>query len=194
MSKRLRYIDENREVIIRYLEGGGEGCGVVLNDMQKELFKRWAYADELIRDNYFVSKRREIIANLIITKFDVSRDTAYRDMINAEYVFSSSTPLNKKYIIQRRIDTLEVEIHKCYISNEHQSGAMLEKQLREYIKMYPDYQPRKSPKVINYIIQSNQYNTVPAEQAYTEADEIYNELIKDDDLDIEADAKDTEIE
>src|SRR5436190_5584957 len=107
--------DSNLETICLHLVSD-EGT-VPLTDKQKELLKRWEYADELIRRN---EMRRETIAKLIMVKFKnaegkpLSRVTAYQDIVNAENVFASSTPLNKKYRIQLRIEFLEMKINELY--------------------------------------------------------------------------------
>src|SRR5436190_14595013 len=107
--------DSNLETICLHLVSD-EGT-VPLTDKQKELLKRWEYADELIRRN---EMRRETIAKLIMVKFKnaegkpLSRVTAYQDIVNAENLFASSTPLNKKYRIQVRIEFLEMKINELY--------------------------------------------------------------------------------
>lgn len=102
--------DSNRETIELYLVAD-EGS-VELNEVQKKLLKRWEYADELIRMKEI--RGRETIAQLIMRMFHVSRTTAYQDIVNAESVFASSTPLNKKYRIGNRIEFLEKKIDELY--------------------------------------------------------------------------------
>lgn len=102
--------DSNREVIELYLVSD-EGT-VELNDQQKQLLKRWEYADELIRIKEI--RTRELQAQMIMRTFYVSRTTAYQDIVNAEAVFASSTPLNKKYRIGLRIEFLEKKIDELY--------------------------------------------------------------------------------
>jgi hypothetical protein len=98
--------DSHRETIELYLIS--ETGAVELNEKQKLLLQRWEYADELIRLKEI--RDRETQAKMIMRKFDVSRTTAYQDIVNAENVFSSSTPLNKKYRIGLRIEFLEKKI------------------------------------------------------------------------------------
>lgn len=102
--------DTNRESIELYLVSD-EGS-VELNETQKKLLKRWEYADELIRIQEI--RGRETIATLLMRRFTVSRTTAYQDIVNAEAVFSSSTPLNKKYRVGIRIEFLEKKIDELY--------------------------------------------------------------------------------
>lgn len=102
--------DSNREVIELYLVS--DAGTVELNDQQKLLLKRWEYADELIRIKEI--RTRELQAQMIIRVFGVSRTTAYQDIVNAEAVFASSTPLNKKYRIGLRIEFLEKKIDELY--------------------------------------------------------------------------------
>jgi hypothetical protein len=195
MSK--RFLDGNREVIQRYVEAGGEG--VELNDVQMKLLERWRHADEMIRQSFFGKYQlREDIANALKTKFEISRDTAYRDIVNAEHVFSSSAPLNKKYFIQRRIEYItyiiseltkaieikdeEGKVVKSYIDEEKAAiAAKWEGVLQKYVEKYPDYVPMRSPKTIIYNIQQNLLTTnITVEEAATEADVIINQLTKDD--------------
>jgi hypothetical protein len=117
MSNIKRYSDENREAIERYLEAGGGDSEIVLSDLQIKLLERWRAVDEMLRSRKY--KRRGVIANKIIAMFNVSRDTAYRDIVNAEYVFSSTAPLNKKYLIGQRIEFLQSVIEQIYQSCWH---------------------------------------------------------------------------
>ncbi|MGN6293755.1 MAG: hypothetical protein ACTHMV_13510 [Chitinophagaceae bacterium] len=165
----------NREVIETYLVN--EEGTVQLNDKQKQLLDRWSYADELIRKN---EMRRETIALMLIRQFKVSRATAYQDIVNAENVFASSTPLNKKYRIQLRIEFIEMKINELYdfvvpppaeessearmlrkLKNEYylNQAISLEKVLQKYYHDYPDLTPSRSPK--NIILQVN-YNSLPS--------------------------------
>lgn len=194
---RQRFLDGNREVIQRYVDAGGEG--VELNDIQMKLLDRWRYADELIRQSFFGKYQlREDIANALITKFDVSRDTAYRDIVNAEHVFSSSAPLNKKYFTHRRIEFItyivseltkpieikddEGKVVKSYIDPENAAiAAKWEAVLQKYVEKYPDYVPMRSPKTIIYNIQQNLLTTnITVDEAAQEADVIITQLTKDD--------------
>jgi hypothetical protein len=118
MNQLKRYSDENREAIERYLEAGGGDSEIVLSDLQIKLLERWRAVDEMLRSRKF--KRRGVIANKIIAMFKVSRDTAYRDIVNAEYVFSSTAPLNKKYLIGQRIEFLQTVIEQIYQSCWHE--------------------------------------------------------------------------
>lgn len=102
--------DTNREVIELYLVS--DPGSVELNDQQRQLLKRWEYADELIRIKEI--RTRELQAQMIMRLFNVSRTTAYQDIVNAEAVFASSTPLNKKYRIGLRIEFLEKKIDELY--------------------------------------------------------------------------------
>jgi hypothetical protein len=107
--EKLGKTDSNRDVIELYLVS--EEGQVLLNDKQKELLQRWQYADELIRQH--VMKRSDI-AVMIEVKFKVSKVTALQDIVNAENLFASSTPLNKRYRIQLRIEFLEMKISELY--------------------------------------------------------------------------------
>lgn len=177
-----RYNEEGRDEIINFLAGGGEGSGIELSEKQKELLDRWRYADEKIRENKY---KREQISNFIIARYHVSRDTAFKDIVNAEYVFSSSYPLNKQYLIGLRIELLQKKINECYLNNDAFVASKLEKELREYIKMYNDYVAPKSPKKIIYNFQQNIFETkqpMTADEAFEEADVILKELEDKDDF------------
>src|SRR5690348_5938119 len=82
-----RYESSHIEVIQLYLASGG--IGVELSEFQKTLLDRLRFADEMIRQNHGRYKRNEI-ANKIMMQFDINRDTAYKDIVNAQHVFASS--------------------------------------------------------------------------------------------------------
>lgn len=177
--------DGHKDAIISYLVAD-EGSAPALSDKQKELLQRWEYADELIRQN---TMRRETIAQMIMRKFDISRHTAYQDIVNAEDVFSSSTPLNKRYRIQLRIELLEMRINELWndlqpepmdeedllsrISREKQNrlyileAAQLEKVLAKYYEMLPNGVPQRSARKIIFNVQVN--NSFPAPGNVTDA-------------------------
>jgi hypothetical protein len=187
--------DTNREQIQRYIDAGGEG--VDLSDKQQELLKRWRHADELVRQSFFGKfQLREDIAKNIMVTFEVSRDTAWRDITNAETVFSSSAPLNKKYFIQRRIEWISSIIAKlagpvydlendtkmiCEIEPENAAiAAKWEAILQKYVEAYPDFTPVRSPKNIIYNIQQNLFTTnITVEDAAKEADIIIQQIEDD---------------
>jgi len=167
--------DGNRETIELYLVS--EPGTVDLSDKQKELLMRWEFADELIRQREI--RKRELIANMIMSRFKVSRQTAYQDIVNAENVFASSTPLNKRYRIQARIEFIETKIDELYAglerdpddpeeedifskiarikqNKEYISEAIaLEKVLQKYYDSYPDIRPVRSPKNIIFNIKGD---------------------------------------
>ena len=168
---------DNRDVILQYISTGGEG---VLTELQKTLFDRWCYADELIRKN-IGKKKRDELADLIKGRWQISKPTAYSDIVNAEYVFCSSTPLNKKYFIQRRIEFLEEQIRDCAITKNYDGIAKLEKILCNYVSIYPEYEGPKSPKTVIFNITNNNLmvGDMSAEEAFNEADESLKELEAD---------------
>jgi hypothetical protein len=184
--------DSNREVIELFLVS--EDGAVALNDIQKTLLDRWTYADELIRKHEMT---RETIARLIKKKFSVSRVTAYQDIVNAENVFSSSTPLNKKYRIQLRIEFLEMKINELYgmcemVPKDPESGIEISeseedifdrigriKNNQEYMheakelekilqKYYSDYPAAIIPRSPKNIIYNMQFNSMPSPVLTTE--------------------------
>src|SRR5690349_15388047 len=135
-----RYDSTNIEVIEQCLASGGEG--VVLSDFQKKILERLRFADELIRQNQGVFKREEI-ANYIKVKFEVTRDTAYKDIVNAERVFSSSYPLNKRYEVGCRIEFLKEQIKEAANDKDRDAVSRLEKVLQSYYEIYPDLSPSR---------------------------------------------------
>jgi hypothetical protein len=175
--------DSNREAIELYLVS--EEGSIDLTDQQKKLLLRWEYADELIRQKEI--RDRETQARMIMRKFEVSRTTAFQDIVNAEAIFASSTPLNKKYRIGLRIEFLEKKIDELYGNmkafepeaqdekedplakvfrikqNEEYitQAIMLEKVLQKYYDIYPTYIPPKSPRTIIYKIQQNVLPSAP---------------------------------
>ena len=163
-----------RDAILQYLMTGGEG---ELSETQQKLYERYSYADELIRKNVGKKKRTEI-AEMIQGRWGISKPTAFADIVNAEYIFCSSTPLNKKYTIQNRIEFLEVQIRDASINKDYDAVAKLEKVLSSYIQMYPDYEGPKSPKTVIFNVTNNNLNvaTVTHEEAFNEAEDILKEL------------------
>jgi hypothetical protein len=121
--------DSHRDIILNHLEQAGS---TQLTEIQKELLERWTFADEIIRRNVGF-KKREAIAGMIMHRFNVCRATAYTDIVSAEYVFSSSAPRNKKYLIGIRIDALEQAIMMATVEKDWPSVAMLEKVMLGYI-------------------------------------------------------------
>jgi len=165
----------NRDVIEQHLIAGGEG--VELTDIQERLLERWTYADEVIRANVGRMKREQI-ANLIIKKFGVHRATAYQDIVNAEYVFSSSSPLNKKYRIQLRIEFLENQIRLAAAGNDHFSVAQLEKVLQKYYDSYPETNAKQSPRSFHFHVNSKQVadSVIPVEEAEATIDAVIKNI------------------
>jgi hypothetical protein len=143
MAKELKNPnDTNREQVELFLQS--EPGAVELNEKQKELYIRWEFVDEAIRKQEV--RKRETLAQMVMVRFKVSRTTAYQDIVNAEHVFASSAPLNKKYRTQQRIEFLETKIDELFEAGENIAAAMLEKTLQKYYEKYPDITPLRSPK------------------------------------------------
>lgn len=186
--QKTRFNDETREEIQYYISQGGRSSGIELSEKKLAILERWRYADERLRENKYT---REQIAKFIIGKFEVCRDTAYRDIVNAEHVFASTAPLNKKYETQKRIEFLIAKINECYLRREYLIASILEKTLQKYIEKYPDAVIPHSPKTIIYkIVQNNVQNNVTvdysklaadAEDAFDATDEILKQLEGKDD-------------
>lgn len=178
-----RFPDDNKDVIKRYLAAGGEGSGVVLDKVQVRLLERLRYADELLRRQVFLPCRREVIANAIQAKFDVSRDTAYRDIVNAQDVFLSLTPLNKRYEIQLRIELLKDKISEMFLIGDREGALFAEKILQSYLEKYPEPVELRSPKNILFLLQQNNLtvNNMTGEEAFEKAAEVLQIMQSDDD-------------
>ena len=176
-----RFNDDTIDALTRYLQAGGEDSGIELTDKQLEILDRARYADEKQRENKY---KREEIANFLKSKYGICRDTAFKSIVIAENIFSSSYPLNKKNFIGLRIEFLQKRINDCYIDKDIFNAVGLEKQLREYIKMYPDYSPPRSPKNIHYHINGDLHqtqNNLTIQQAADAADALIRHLEENDD-------------
>ena len=181
MSSPKRIGDESLDRLTRYLQAGGDGSGVLVTEKDLVILDRARYADEKIRENKY---KREEIANFIKAKYSISRDTAFKCIVIAESLFSSAYPLNKKNIIGLRIELLIKKINDAYIDKDVFNAVGLEKQLREYIKMYPDYTPPRSPKNITYVIGGDLHqtqNNLTIQQATDAADALIKHLEENDD-------------
>lgn len=156
--------DSNRETILSYLESGGEG--VELTDLQQSLLERWERADELIKRN-IGKKNREEVANMLRSIYKYHRATAYKDMMDAEYVFASSKPWNKKYLIGIRIEYCMKRINEAREMGDAKLEATMEQTLQKYIEMYPDdlVEPGTQHIVFNIDNRTIQGQTLPTEEA-----------------------------
>ncbi len=178
--QKKRFNEETRDAIESYIAAGGENNeeGIVLTKKQEDYLIRWRFADERFRQNKYKTDR---IANFLMDQFKISRDTAYKDIVNAQRVFRSTCPLNKQYEIQGRIEDLKVRIYDAYIDNDRIGAAMLDKVLQKYLEMYSDVVPVRSPKNIVFNIQNNLFVTDKTpRQSYADADEIIKALENDD--------------
>src|SRR5205085_10103174 len=108
-------VDSNRDDIKNYLMAG---CNGELTQKQKELLARWEFADEMIRQKMGKLSREEI-SKLVAEKFGISKGSAKNDLVNAEYVFSSSNPLNKAYEIGLQIEFLKKHIRVAAESGDY---------------------------------------------------------------------------
>jgi hypothetical protein len=177
--QRRRFNDDLIQTFIDYFQQGGKSSGIELSAKDSEILERVRFADEKIRER---RHSREQISKFIIGHFSVCRDTAYKDIIMAESVFSSSFPLNKQSLIAARIEFLQKKIDECYIDKEFIAAGILEKNLQKYIEMYKDYQAPRSPKTIVYNIQNNIHQTnTTVDQAVEEVEALILELEKKED-------------
>lgn len=166
-------VDSNREVIKEYEVAGGDG--VTLTEKQLELRVRWVYADQKIRANIGKLSRGEI-AELIKNEFGVSLCTAKADMVNAEYVYSSSAPIHKAHRIGIRIEILEKQILKAHLASNHKAAAAYEKVLQKYIEMYPDTTPVEVPKTL--IFNFDVEKLIPRVYEQSEAEAIIDQQLE----------------
>ncbi len=182
--QKKRFNDDNRDAVLRFVQAGGDGNdeGIILSEKQNELYKRWDFAAQKIRERKY---KREQIANFISGTFKVSRDTAYKDIVNAEYVFAASCPLNKQFLIQQRIEFLESQIRDAYLDKDRLAAAMLEKVLQKYVELYPETKAVRPPQTINFIFGNVTNNllitNLKAEEAFINADKIIKEMEDKDD-------------
>lgn len=127
--------DTNIEAIKSYVIANGEG--VQLSKLQAKLKECIDFTDQLIRaKNGFL--KREGIANIIMHRFEVNRDTAFRYMRHAEELYSSSNPLNKRYRILLRLEWCEQQAREAAISGDHKAAAAYESIIQKYIDSYPE--------------------------------------------------------
>lgn len=130
-----RFKSSHIDIIEAYLQCGGDG--IVLTGHQEGILDRLRFADEKIRQGHGRFKREEVVG-FIKARFGVSRDTAMKDIINAERVFSSSYPLNKSYEIGIQIESVKESIRLAKGENDWKAVAMLHRDLAKYLEMYPD--------------------------------------------------------
>lgn len=142
-------LDNNREAIQSFLVAGGEGYE--LSEKQKELLARWEFADEMIRVNMGKLTRAEI-ANLVVSRFKVSVCTAKSDMVSAEEVFSSSSPLNKKHRMQMRVEYLEKQSRLAAAEKDFAAVAAIEKNIAFYLDKYPDLTVPQAAQPVTFIL------------------------------------------
>lgn len=168
-------LDSNREAIQAYLIAGGEGYD--LTDKQKDLLSRWEFADEMIRSNMGRLSRSEI-ANLVVSRFKVSLCTAKSDLVSAEEVFSSSSPLNKKHRMQLRVEYLEKQSRLAAAANDHKAVAMIEKSIAFYLDKYPDLTVPQVAQPTSFILMNGK-DIVDDIISYEDAEVIIDEAIKE---------------
>jgi vesicle coat complex subunit len=165
-------------VIKEYVVAGGEG--MELTPKQQQLYERWVVTDEMIRSNRGKLTRGEI-AEQLKNRNQISLCTAKADMVAAEDVFASSNPLNKKYLIQSRIEFLEKEIRLASTSGDYDAVSKLEKVLCKYIEIYPETPAGRGHRQVIFNLQQNILNgqTLPTEEAVSVIDQALK-LIEDD--------------
>jgi hypothetical protein len=162
--QKYRYEDSRSAVLKHILSEGLEP----LTDAQVLLMERWRAADELIRSQKY---RREEVAIQLMAKFEISRMTAFNDMTSAEWVFSSSAPLNKVYEIGLRIEFIKERIAIAagkipykkdkdgkdlfHTEVDEKAIAMHEKNLQGYYDMYPTLRDKPKPSKTVFIVKGN---------------------------------------
>lgn len=161
LQAKMNDLPDDWAMIEQYLVTGGD---IPLDEHQQAMYQRWLFIDDELRK---AKKRRFQIVNECAVRFGVSKEAARRDMIGCEQIFSSSYPLNKKYLITTRINFLERQIVTAAAMNDHKAVAEYEKLLEKYIAQYPDATIARSPKKIVFVLNQNvvQPETLPVEDA-----------------------------
>ena len=165
------------DVLEAYVASGGEG--IELSEFQKQLLDRLRYADEKIRQSQGRFKRDQI-AGMIKTTYNVSRDTAYKYIVEAERIFSSSFPLNKQYEIGARIELLKEKSRAAAAEGNWPAFAMIERVLADYYKQYPDVRKVDVKKtlimnVVQQFFDSPEQTAMSLDEAIQQAEVIENE-------------------
>ena len=141
--------DDNLEIIRGHIISGGEA--VTLTDFQMQIKNRCDFADEQIRQNVGILGRDQI-NNIIINKFSVTRDTAYRYMKWAEDLYASSSPLNKKAKILVRIEWCEKQAKNAIDAGNFSAAAIYEKVLCDYIDKFPEVKEERSKRTQIFVL------------------------------------------
>lgn len=133
-----RHVDN----IISYIASDG---AIKLTHAENEIYQRIVFADEMLRQ---CTMPRMEIRNTIMQRFGVSRETANRDLVDAEFIFASTAPMNKRYKIGVRIEVTEQHIQKAKDAQDWAAVAKLEAVLAKYLEIYPDVKKAKRPQVL----------------------------------------------
>ena len=141
--------DNNIETIRSYFIAGG--IGIELNELQEDLKNKIVFADETVRSKTGLLSR-ENIANIIAERLSVSRATAYNYMRYAEEIFSTSNPLNKKYLIQLRIDWCMQMANKCVLQKDLENAGKFEALAQKYISIYPDINKEQAKRTQVFVL------------------------------------------
>lgn len=165
-----------REQVLRYVRS--EAGEVTLTPTQQELMEKWRYVDELIKKGEI--RTREKLALHIMDHFSVSRDTAFRYMANAEYVWSSSYPMNKRYEIALRIDFVKEKIDVLYEKKCYKEAVSLEKVLKDYLDAYPQLREKQRPTKTIFNIGTLNMQVLAVSVAEQKADDIIKTYSEDD--------------
>jgi len=129
---------DNREVIINYLTEP-EGS-VVLSEFQRELLKRWNYADDLMRSNVYSIREVE---EMLVKKFEYSINTARNDVYDARTIFGTTRPVNKKYLLLIHAGRIEEMMIMAGQDGDFKNYAALAKEYTNAIKELPDDSKKK---------------------------------------------------
>jgi hypothetical protein len=141
----------SRDVIEQYLIAGGEG--VELSSEQQWMLARWTFIDKKLSQGEL--KRSEICA-MVMKLYNVSRDTAFRDMVNTEHVMASSYPQNKKYQLGLAIEDYKKYIREAAEDRDWKNVAALGKVVTSMWAIYPDASPAQSPRTLIFqVLQQN---------------------------------------
>ncbi len=160
-----RHVDN----IIAFLASDG---AITLTHGEREIYERIVFADEMLRQ---CAHSRGDIRNMIMQRFAVSRETASRDLVDAEFIFSSTAPMNKRYKIGVRIEATEQHIKAAKDALDWGAVAKLEAVLAKYLEIYPDVKKAKRPQLLMFVVpQDVKEQTIAIEDAMQIADDHIN--------------------
>jgi hypothetical protein len=108
---------------------------VKLTEDQQTKLKRWQFIyDQLSSGRY----NETDVRNQLLKTFPISEYTAFKDMMEAKEVFSTTLNLNKKFKMMTDIQLLDMMKLKASDANKLDEYAKLQRVQNELYKMIPD--------------------------------------------------------